>query len=628
LAELLDDHYPLRLVFLNSCEGARGSENDAFSSTAATLVRRGVPAVVAMQYEITDSAAIEFSRDFYEALADNLPVDAAVTEARAAVSMDSMLEWRTPVLYMHSPDGRVFDVLTSSPRAHPPPVTEDRQAEAGADAEPGSSVDVTVSSGPSTQADPDLAGQRPESGVQAPPVQTPPPASTPTRDQNGGQPRRRVPVWTMAVAAIFVLALIVGIVVLISRGQQGGGAEGAVQELTVAVDFDPLNSDSSENMRDLVKRFNEEYKGRYKVTPQEISSLDQLRTKFQDGSDGIDVIGGDITWSAELAEKDWIVNLSDRFHESERLKFWDATIEANTYEDKIWGVPWYTDAGMLYYRKDLLKESGFTNPPKQWGDNPDSNKNTLYGMVGEVMQSQHTSYGFVFQGAEDEGGVVNGLEYIYSYGGQVLDPTDPSKVVIDSDASVQGLYNYGAMVGGSAAPQDVANYTEKESEDAFLSGNAVFCRNWSYMYDLAGTDDYISKDQIGIAPLPAGRVRSVSGLGGRNFFISANSDAKDAAWKFIEFATSGEQQKSGAIEADLLPTRQELYEDQELLDKVPVMDLGKGAIQNAEPPPVSPYYSKMSPVMAKQFNASLKGEVTPPEAIKKLQTKLTKIVEQ
>ena len=130
LAELLDDHYPLRLVFLNSCEGARGSENDAFSSTAATLVRRGVPAVVAMQYEITDGAAIEFSRDFYEALADGLPVDAAVTEARTAVSMDSMLEWGTPVLYMHSPDGRVFDVSPPAPpRVHPGPEPEDTQAE-------------------------------------------------------------------------------------------------------------------------------------------------------------------------------------------------------------------------------------------------------------------------------------------------------------------------------------------------------------------------------------------------------------------------------------------------------------------------------------------------------------------
>src|SRR5215218_7547052 len=114
LARLLDGHRYLRLAFLNSCEGARGSEGDPFSGTAATLVRRGIPAVVAMQYQITDQAAIEFSSAFYESLADGLPVDAAVTEARVAVSMDSMLEWGTPVLYMRSPDGRLFDISTDT----------------------------------------------------------------------------------------------------------------------------------------------------------------------------------------------------------------------------------------------------------------------------------------------------------------------------------------------------------------------------------------------------------------------------------------------------------------------------------------------------------------------------------
>jgi len=112
LALLLDDHDPLRLVFLNSCEGAKGSPRDAFSSTASTLVRSGIPAVVAMQYEITDKAAIDFSRAFYEALADGLPVDAAVVEARTAVKMTSALEWGTPVLYMRSPDGHIFDIPT------------------------------------------------------------------------------------------------------------------------------------------------------------------------------------------------------------------------------------------------------------------------------------------------------------------------------------------------------------------------------------------------------------------------------------------------------------------------------------------------------------------------------------
>ena len=116
LGRLLDDHFSLRLAFLNSCEGARGSEGDAFSSTAATLVRRGVPAVVAMQYEITDGAAIEFSRDFYEAISDGLPVDAAVAEARTAVSMKSALEWGTPVLYMRSPNGAIFDIRRTGER--------------------------------------------------------------------------------------------------------------------------------------------------------------------------------------------------------------------------------------------------------------------------------------------------------------------------------------------------------------------------------------------------------------------------------------------------------------------------------------------------------------------------------
>jgi len=110
LARLLDDHPDLRLAFLNSCEGAKGGEGDPFSGTAATLVRRGVPAVVAMQYEITDKAAIEFSRAFYHAVASNLPVDAAVAAARTAVSMYDTLEWGTPVLYMRSPDGCLFDI--------------------------------------------------------------------------------------------------------------------------------------------------------------------------------------------------------------------------------------------------------------------------------------------------------------------------------------------------------------------------------------------------------------------------------------------------------------------------------------------------------------------------------------
>lgn len=106
----------LRLVLLNACEGARIGQQDLLSSTAATLINSGVPAVLAMQYGITDSAAVEFANTFYESLADNLPVDAAVAEARNAINFRNArsLEWGVPVLHMRSPDGQLFSLADSN----------------------------------------------------------------------------------------------------------------------------------------------------------------------------------------------------------------------------------------------------------------------------------------------------------------------------------------------------------------------------------------------------------------------------------------------------------------------------------------------------------------------------------
>lgn len=115
LARHLTDHKSLKLVFLNSCEGARGSDLDLLSSTATTLSARGIPAVLAMQFAITDSAAIEFARTFYTSLTTQ-PIDAAVTEARKAISsaLPNTLEWGTPVLYLRSQNSRLFKVTKES----------------------------------------------------------------------------------------------------------------------------------------------------------------------------------------------------------------------------------------------------------------------------------------------------------------------------------------------------------------------------------------------------------------------------------------------------------------------------------------------------------------------------------
>lgn len=111
IGTLLHDHRSLRLAVLNSCEGARNSRTDPFAGVATTLIRQGVPAVVAMQFEITDEAAITFAHEFYTALAEGFPVDAAVAEARKAIyAQPNDVEWGTPVLYMRSPDGVLFSI--------------------------------------------------------------------------------------------------------------------------------------------------------------------------------------------------------------------------------------------------------------------------------------------------------------------------------------------------------------------------------------------------------------------------------------------------------------------------------------------------------------------------------------
>jgi hypothetical protein len=139
LGTILADETTLRLVVLNACEGARSSVSDPFSGVATSLVHREIPAVVAMQLEITDRAAITFAGEFYAALADGYAVDAALAEARKAIFADrNEVEWATPVLFMRVPDGRIFDVAQPigghEPQPDPVRAVDEREVEPLADA--------------------------------------------------------------------------------------------------------------------------------------------------------------------------------------------------------------------------------------------------------------------------------------------------------------------------------------------------------------------------------------------------------------------------------------------------------------------------------------------------------------
>jgi multiple sugar transport system substrate-binding protein len=301
----------------------------------------------------------------------------------------------------------------------------------------------------------------------------------------------------------------------------------------------------------------------------------------------------------------------------------EGPVASNTYEGKVYGVPWFTDAGLLYYRKDLLEKAGFSGPPATWDE--------LKEQAQKVMQDEGTKVGFVFQGAEYEGGTVNGLEYIWTHGGDVLDPNDASKVIIDSPESVAGLETEYSMVADGVTPQAVGTYTEPESEAPFLGGDAVFLRDWPYVYSMAGTEGFIKPDLIDLAPLPAGEGgESHSSIGGWNFFINAfaEQEAQDAAWEFVQYMTAPEQQKAYSLGGSYLPVLTALYDDAEIKEKVPAVRLASEALKNTLARPVSPVYSDMSLKMAEEFNAVLGGDTEPQQAISSLQKELQKIADQ
>jgi ABC-type glycerol-3-phosphate transport system substrate-binding protein len=390
------------------------------------------------------------------------------------------------------------------------------------------------------------------------------------------------------------------------------------------------HGEEPEVLRKQISRFNHQHRGEIEVklrlAPADTGQyFEKLRTEFQAGEADVDIISGDVIWPAQFAAAGWISDLSEYFTEALRGSHLPAAISSNTYEGGVYGVPWFTDAGMLYYRKDLLEKSGFSEAPETW--------NELKEMATKVQRDSGTEYGFVFQGAEYEGGVVNGLEFIWTHGGDVLDPGNLDEVTVEAPEAVEGLKTARGTVTEGVAPGAIPSYKEYESYTVFLSGEAVFMRNWPNVYARAADPSLskIEQEQIGVAPLPVARAGdpTYSGLGGWNLMINAASQKKmEAAWVFIRYLSAPEQQKERVLEGGYLPTLKGSYEDPEILSEVPVITLGREAIRNVRSRPATPFYHDVSLAMARRFHASLAGSVVPERAAAMLREDLEDILKR
>jgi multiple sugar transport system substrate-binding protein len=336
------------------------------------------------------------------------------------------------------------------------------------------------------------------------------------------------------------------------------------------------------------------------VGPQSSTQLHDLITqKLKNRDPEMDVFVMDVVWPAEFASAGWALPLDLFFPKEEQEKFLEAPIRANRYRGQTFGVPLFIDAGRLYYRKDLLEKYALS-PPRFWPELVDQAKTIL------ARERDSQLVGFSGQFKQYEGLVCNMMEYILSNGGALWNE-NRLKSAINQPRAVEAVRFVRDRIIGQISHRGVLAYEEPESLALFIQGRAIFHRNWPYAWQIAN-DTKQSKvaGKVGMMPLPSfpGN-KGAAALGGWQLAISRFSNKTELAWRFVSFMTSPALQKRIALQTGRAPTRMALYEDPEVLDKVPQLGPLLETFQQAVPRPTTPVYIPLSNIMQRYFSSVL-----------------------
>ena len=287
-------------------------------------------------------------------------------------------------------------------------------------------------------------------------------------------------------------------------------------------------------------------------------ALALYRQLFAGHSTAIDVVRIDTVWPGVL--KDHLIDLRP-YAKAAVSEFFPAIVANDTVDGKLVAMPWYIDAGLLYYRKDLLAKY-HRKVPETWREFAATARIV---QDGERAEGAKDFYGYVFQGKAYEGLTCNALEWIASFGGgAVVD--EAGRITVDNPRAIEALDAAASWVK-SFSPRGVLNYDEEDSRGVFESGSALFMRSWPYVWKLAQTGDSPVKGRVGVALLPRGDVggRHVATLGGWQLAVSKYSLHVDLAADLVMYMTSAEVQKQRAIEGGFNPSRPALYRDPEVV---------------------------------------------------------------
>ncbi|OLT22011.1 hypothetical protein BJF78_33530 [Pseudonocardia sp. CNS-139] len=334
----------------------------------------------------------------------------------------------------------------------------------------------------------------------------------------------------------------------------------------------------------------------------------EMLARAQSGRGEVDVLNLDVTWTAEFAEAGYIRSLDES-----RVRtggFLDKPLATCRYGGRLWALPFNTDAGLLYYRPDLV-----AGPPLTWD-----------GLERDVVEARarpgNTADGYAGQLADYEGLTVNALELV---AGSADEPLAGEDGVLDLDGHETALVS-GLERLRTIAPAGVPDLDETRSIELFRSGRALFMRNWPVAYrSLAQDGEGGPGVPFDVALLPAG----TAVLGGQNLAVSADSRRPRAAQALVEFLTNERSQQILFERGGLPATRAVVYHDQAVRDRYPYVTTLAEAVDRAVLRPAEPHYARFSEVfrtavdgylrrgaqlpadLADQLAAARQGRLTP-----------------
>lgn len=364
----------------------------------------------------------------------------------------------------------------------------------------------------------------------------------------------------------------------------------SVQDEFLTVLMEP---DGTGVWRDLVFRFNREHPGPavhlIEGPPATNTREDMYTTSFLSGGASYDIVYCDVIWIPKFVAAGWLLDLSDLISEQDRADYLPVELRAGSYQGRLYRMPAFTDAGVLYYRKDLV-----AHPPETFD---------------ELMQialrlKTNDRWGLLWQGKQYEGLITVYLEVLWGHGGEWIDD-ESRKVLLGSPEAIRALEFLKATIG-TVSPPAVTTYIEEDTRSIFQNGRAVFLRNWPYVWTLIQRRGGPMKDQISVVPMVhAPRHSSAATLGGWGFAISKFCPNPQRAWQFVQFLTRPEQLRAVQQRQGRIPSRRNL---------IPAEFLS--ILDSARMRPRIPEYAQASDILQRWLSAALTGQVTPEEALR------------